>query len=339
MALDRAAGIGGSDIAAILGLSPYRTPFDVWLEKTRDPSWVPQEDTPQMRFGRLMEPVLAQVYMEDHPGTYVDRRGGHNTDPIWTPGGIVYAHIDGTVRQIVAGAVEDGIWEGKTAWDDRDWQAGPPDYYEAQVRTYLAATMYGWCDVTVFFRQTARFDHYRIEADPETDAGLITLAERWWDEHVNQGNPPAIDGTEGAARFLAARFPRQTTDEVLIADASVDELGKALVAIRRNIEQAQSVELAAINGIKDRMSEYGRIEGTGWHATWRRSKGATKVAWQEVAAAYRGLLHQVKASIEADRAMEALSLLTDNDPETIMGLYTTQTAGSRPFVFKPEKGD
>ena len=56
----RKTGIGGSDIAAILGLSPYRTPVDVWAEKTGRAT--AQDETLQMRFGRYAEEFVAREY-------------------------------------------------------------------------------------------------------------------------------------------------------------------------------------------------------------------------------------------------------------------------------------
>lgn len=343
MAFTRSMGIGGSDVAAILGLSPYRTTFDVWLEKTGDQSFTPQEETPQMRFGTLMEPVLAKVYEEEHPGSQVILKGGAHSEPIWHPGKIVYAHIDGVVLtdgQGISGP-EEGIWEGKTAWDDRDWPTGPdgemspPQHYEAQVRVYLAITGEPWCDVTVFFRQTAEFRHCRIVANPEVDAGLITLAERWWDHHITQGNPPAVDGSEGATRFLIHRFPRHTIEEALRASPEIDRLGHDLATVRFTLAESEKAEANLKNAIREAMGEYGKIEGTGWSATCRRSKGATKVGWQEIASAYRGLLHQIELALRARGDMEeALRLLTDNPPDAIVGLYTTEGSGSRPFVFR-----
>lgn len=332
----RTQGIGGSDVAAILGLSPFRSEFDVWLEKTGDPAHEPQAETPQMRFGRLMEPVLAKVYEEDHPGATVSLMGGHDTPPIWTPGHVVYAHIDGTVSG-------EGIWEGKTAFDDRDWRTADgyrlPEYYEAQVRTYLAATGEPWCDVTVFFRQQSTFAHIRVEADPEIDAGVIKVAEEWWERHVVGGLQPAIDGSPGASAYLIRRYPAQVREEDIHASVDVDAAGAHLASVRAHSESLERTRTALENAIKEEMGEHGRIVGSNWSATWRRSRGRTTTAWQEVAAAYRGLLHQVGSALARDDAAEALRLLTDNPVDGILALYTRESDGTRPFVFRSaEKG-
>jgi putative phage-type endonuclease len=58
----RRSGIGGSDIAAILGLSPYATPLDVFRSKVEN---YVQSDSWAFRRGRLLEPVVAQIYAEE----------------------------------------------------------------------------------------------------------------------------------------------------------------------------------------------------------------------------------------------------------------------------------
>jgi putative phage-type endonuclease len=195
MAFDRAQGIGGSDVAAILGLSPWRSAWDVWAEKTGDPSFTPQEESAAMRFGNLMEKVLADVYEQDHPGRKIRQMGGAHGDPIWHSNGINYAHIDGTIS-----GDEEGVWEGKTARNDRDWRVSideiaVPEYYKAQAHSYLAVTGEPWCDVTVFFRDTATFAHCRIESDPAMEAGIIAASEGFWHDHVVPRIPPEIDGS------------------------------------------------------------------------------------------------------------------------------------------------
>lgn len=57
---DRSKYLGGSDVGAILGLSPYKTPLDVWLEKTGKHS--EQKDSLPLRFGSFAESFVASEY-------------------------------------------------------------------------------------------------------------------------------------------------------------------------------------------------------------------------------------------------------------------------------------
>ena len=57
---DRTKYLGGSDIGALLGLSAYRTPLELWLEKTGQV--VPQTDSLPLRFGSFAEAFVAAEY-------------------------------------------------------------------------------------------------------------------------------------------------------------------------------------------------------------------------------------------------------------------------------------
>lgn len=336
----RSQGIGGSDVAAILGVSPYKSQFDVWLEKTNSAGHVEQQDTPAMRFGRLLEPVLLSVYEEDHPGRRVVAQGGAHSDPIWHPNRICYAHVDGVVylEAPAAGDKGGGIWEGKTARDDRDWpivdgRRQVPIYYETQVRHYLAVTGHPWCDVTVLFRSTGDIDHIRIEADGNLDVSIIEVAEQWWRDHVETGIPPEVDGSAGAARFLTARYPAEI-EERLQCDESLDQIGQRLAYVRSEIEALEAEKSLAENLIKARLGEYGSVEGDGWKATWRRSKPRQTTNWEGAAGHYMSLLARIEDWLRTGRPDEALRVLADNPVGDILPAYTRTGDGARPFVFR-----
>ena len=55
--------LGGSDLGAIAGLNPYRTALDVYLDKTSDD--IREETNAAMRWGNLLEDVVAKAYSED----------------------------------------------------------------------------------------------------------------------------------------------------------------------------------------------------------------------------------------------------------------------------------
>ena len=54
--------IGGSDVAAIFGISPWKTPLDLWLEKSGKLMPDESENMWQKEMGHLLEPVVAQMY-------------------------------------------------------------------------------------------------------------------------------------------------------------------------------------------------------------------------------------------------------------------------------------
>ena len=62
---DRKLGLGGSDVGIILGLSTYKTPYELYLEKTG--LLVPsQKMTPQQEWGHRLEPVIRDKFKENN---------------------------------------------------------------------------------------------------------------------------------------------------------------------------------------------------------------------------------------------------------------------------------
>ena len=61
--LDRKLGIGGSDIAPIMNLSPYSTPLDVYRDKM-SPAAIYEEETEDLKRGRRVERYILQEYCE-----------------------------------------------------------------------------------------------------------------------------------------------------------------------------------------------------------------------------------------------------------------------------------
>ncbi len=57
----RKKGIGGSDVAAILGFSPYKSPYQLWLDKTGR-SERKESQNESAHFGNLLEDVVAKEF-------------------------------------------------------------------------------------------------------------------------------------------------------------------------------------------------------------------------------------------------------------------------------------
>lgn len=315
MTFDRTTGIGGSDVAAILGISPWRDQWDVWLEKTHNAHWVPPEESPQMHWGKLLEPVMA--------GEYARLTGSGlilydwQDEPAWR--GDCYAHLDGAV--VDADGVVVGAWEGKTAGDDWDWFYGVPEYYEVQCRFYLAITGLPWIDLSVLFPR-ADFRTYRLEADPEYDEALLVVCQRWFDEFVAAGIAPPIDAGRGVSEYIARAYPRPTVPEPMVAPPGAEEIVLRLLEIAADRTGSKEEEETLRNRLRMVMGEYPAMEGAGWAVTWRKNQDTVSVDWALVAKAYRALLLEDAGPREA-------ALL-----DTIEGMYTTVKEGNRPLVVR-----
>lgn len=318
---DRTAGIGGSDIPAILGVSPYATPTDVWLEKTHHPSWQPKKVSPEMRFGTLLEPVLRAAYAEDR--STVVHATGEKT--YWADDHIRYAHLDGLIAN-------EGIWEGKCPFQTyRNWTDGPPVYVHAQIQHYMDITGEPFCDVSALAAGLDPiFQTFRIPADPVAQEHIRTAALRFWNDHVLTGFPPA-------ALPAALEFPTHIGDLMVTADGEAETLAMSLFEAKGNTAEAEADADALKEALKKKIGKAAGMVGDGWRIRWKKNADSSKTDWKLVAGIWR---KQIEEALGADDPGEALRLLADSaPPDTIVSLYTTTQPGARPFVLEERKSE
>ena len=192
----RRKSIGGSDAAAIVGLSQYATPYTVWADKTgRLPE---QEDNEAMRQGRDLEEYVAERWMEA-TGKTVRRSNAMLYNSLYP---FAHADIDRTVVGESAGL------ECKTTstLNLRQFKNVEfPEKYYAQCVHYLAVTGAArwYLAVLVYGRGFFTFTLERDQA--EIDA--LMDAERTFWKLVEQDTPPTLDGLEPTGAALQSLYP------------------------------------------------------------------------------------------------------------------------------------
>lgn len=134
----RKTGIGGSDAAAILGLSPFKTNVQVWEEKVgiREPDDI--SENPVVKYGTEAEDPLFRLFCLDHP----QYRGWSDKTIVYRRG-FMFSSLDGELEELSSGAL--GVYEGKTGEIHRKsalekWNKRVPDYYYVQLLHQLVVT-------------------------------------------------------------------------------------------------------------------------------------------------------------------------------------------------------
>lgn len=235
----RQTGVGGSDIAAIVGLSRWGTSYSVWLDKTGKP--LPDIDRSAMEWGRRLEPVLGQ-HFQDTTGIQLYRVGLMQS--IAHP--IALASVDALTD--CAGHCEqpDGIWEGKTTswrmaeeWDDDQ----TPDAAELQAQWYLGVTGRSHAHVSVLVDGRNPMQR-TIQADPALFDVLVAEASRWWATYVETDVAPPI--TSGLALDeVKERWPDAGAEPKIVDPADVE-------SILAELKLAKAAEKSA-KGDRDRL--------------------------------------------------------------------------------------
>lgn len=247
----RRQGIGSSDIAAIVGLSPWASPYSVWCEKSG--RWTPDEDNDATEFGRRAEPMIAPWFAE--LTGYHTRKWQHRaTHHRWK---IARATLDALVFRTKRAAAPRGIAELKTTGWQKDWDELPAQY-DAQIQWQLEVMDLDQAWLVALHGR--RLAIYPIDRRPEDGRWLLDQAKQFWTKHVLADTPPPADGHTATTTALAGlrRTPGAETD--------ISELlpvVRQLTDARANTSAARAVQTALENQIKAALGdgEVGLING------------------------------------------------------------------------------
>lgn len=217
---ERTKGIGGSDAAAICGVSPYKTPLQVWEDKRGLNG--PGEDNDAMFWGRTLEPVIRQRY-SDITGFPVKIPTEILRHPKYE---FMLGNIDGFTDE------PRGI-EIKTAGYPTDWGEPNTDQiplpYIFQVQHYMAITGYPVFDVPVLIRGRD-FRIYHVEQDAELQEMMIQKEAEFW-EMVKSGTPPPPVNYEDVVRLY-----RVSHDKKITATPEIEILIDSLKKVKGDID-------------------------------------------------------------------------------------------------------
>lgn len=191
--------IGGSDASAIVGLNPYKTNTDLWMEKTGQ--IVPEDisDKPYVKYGTQAEMYLRGLFRLDFPQykvDYVDNNMFLNDLFPWA-----HASLDGWLIDLEG---RKGILEIKTteilqSMQKEKWNHQIPDNYYIQCLHYLAVTGFDFVILkaqlkTVFggipYLQTKHYMINREEVQEDIDY-LMKEEEKFW-KQVQERKRPAL---------------------------------------------------------------------------------------------------------------------------------------------------
>lgn len=219
----RRRGITATDATAILGLSPWKTPLAVWLDKV-DPQ--PEEHAYRYDRGHALEGPLAAEY-------------ARQTGAIMERPPLILAHPDhptliASLDWLAHTRDDTHIVECKTGNDWSEWaDDGLPDHYAAQVLHQLSVT---GLDYGVVFADIAgRLEKRYIPRDESWMQTQIPVLLRWWYQHVVANVPPPLDPYRDYALLNRVWLP-DPKEEAVADDAVLGSLG-AFVALRERAKE------------------------------------------------------------------------------------------------------
>lgn len=185
----RRQGIGGSDLAGIMGMSSYATPVDIYLDKT----WQTEtetEESPVMRRGRILEPIVANEYRLRYPWEKIIESPDMLVSREWP---FVAANLDGII--IIEGKT--GVFEIKTVgFPDDQWgydggdEEDIPERVVCQVLHYLAVTGFTYAVVVALFVASWELRRYFIARKEAVIQDIVKIEDKFWNGNVIPQEPP-----------------------------------------------------------------------------------------------------------------------------------------------------
>jgi len=263
---ERRKGIGGSDVAAVMGLSPWKTPAQLWMEKTGRVESDDIGEKPYVAFGNIMEPIVGKWFAKQHPEFRVRRVNAicQSIERPWAQASLDYEVYDGNGW---------GVLEIKTARTASDWSDGVPDYYLTQVLHYLDVTGRDYAYVAVFFRDTCEFAEYHVDRDEDDVACIRAAVDDFWNDYVLEDVMPMVVGTSGEASDLASMWP--SGSGFTPAGTEADELIAAYQDAARRERQAKAEKTEASTKLIELIGDAKGLSTDVARVTWVRGERET----------------------------------------------------------------
>lgn len=232
----RQGKIGGSDLAAILGLSKWQSAYALFRERRGEIE--PQADKPQLEWGTRLEPIIVDAFTDRHPEFMVTYQPGQvwqHPDRPWqvvSPDALLGLSPTTLPARPVSGL------EAKTARYDYDWADGPPDYYAVQAQWAMDVFSVPTWRFAVLF-SGSDYREFEVEAQPAVQQGLRETASDFLDS-IEQGKVPPIDGHDSTYNAVRELHPDLIDEKVDVGD-----VGRRWVQTKRDLAAAEDAEKEA----------------------------------------------------------------------------------------------
>jgi len=266
----RKTGIGSSDAAAAMGMSPWTSAYSLWAEKRGLLPDTP--DNERFLWGRLHEPLILREASRRH----------------WIKGEVACGLMLRSKQYpwMLAnpdGLTDEEVVEAKTAdaWDEARWDIGVTDHYALQAHHLMAVTGRRVCMFPVLFGGNS-LRGFVVEWDPKVGKDVIEATCAMW-TRVEDNDPPDADGSE--ATMLALR----TVYSEVVEGKSIELPPEFAAWLNLRLVQAPILAAAKkeIEGVKAQVmalmgdAEVARYMGE-VVATWKASSdGKRRFLWKD----------------------------------------------------------
>tara|TARA_R100000278_G_scaffold47775_1_gene41279 strand:- start:2820 stop:3746 length:927 start_codon:yes stop_codon:yes gene_type:complete len=266
----RRTGLGGSDAGVALGLNPWCSPLQLYLEKKKDISLNPKSNA--ITIGNDLEPYVISQAQVLRPG-YVERLSSlpmlkhpHHEFMLATPdsGASSKKHGAGIVEAKTALSIY-----GAKAWSDRT----APAHYRAQCLHYMAVTDRRWC-VIVCLAAGPVWHSEVILWDDDEISELIEAEEKLWSAIQNDDFSYLIDGSDSTKNALNLMHPEADEDLCeldLRGNRQAQQMLQQYVTSKRFEKAATEDKKEAENSLKKMLGDHEVAWCDGMKIQWKNT--------------------------------------------------------------------
>lgn len=283
---ERTTGVGGSDAAAALGLSQYKTTYELWLEKTKQIGAEDLDEVERIQFGRIMEDIIAREYARRN-NVKVRRRNQivrHAKYP-WMLANVDRL-IDGVRRgleckNVDAMAFRMGSW-GEPGTDQ------VPEEYLLQCQHYMAVLDYPEWHLAACVGGN-RLEMFVIQRDAELEEMIIDGEHEFW-QRVEKHDAPEPDYAHATTLKLLQRIYPGTDGSEIELDPNLDHWHRVKQDADRIVSEYEDVSKVAKAHLMRAMGNaaIGRLpDGSAY-----RRKAITRKAYAVESVTYIDFRHQ-----------------------------------------------
>ena len=289
-------GLGASEIAAVAGLNPHASPWDVWLTKTGQSTFSGNELT---EWGHRLEPAIRLRYCDETGAVVV------------VPGGSMFHRVHAWVR-----ATPDGmVWDGATPERIEELRSATPvalrdatasRLFQAKNVNEWEARMAGWADACPDHVQLQEQWEMLVTGAPEADVCALIGGNTWvmhrvfFDARIAndlleigaafmrdlaQGIQPKVDGSDACSRHLRAQLRKRDAIVEVVADADLESAVQTWHDAHVEIARAAARKEAARNTVMAAIAAAGatRLVTRVGHINVKAGSTRQNTDWEHVA--------------------------------------------------------
>lgn len=257
-AASRAHGLGGTDVAAILSLSPWKSPIDVWQGKV-NPGAMPELDKECLRWGTLLEPIVRTEYAARFDAKVLSPQ---NLDQCfsrnrkWNDSFLIVGHEepwmiaapDGWIPAANSGLEIKCSARKSAEWGDEGSEEIPAHYY-VQAAWYMAVCdASAWNFAVLFSGNTLQ--QYRLERNLDFETDMVEAARAFWHDYVLTETEPPIDQTTNYGAYLARKFSLGTETVIEQPGPEILEWAAKMKLADDRIKEAEEEKQLANNHLR-----------------------------------------------------------------------------------------